>query len=782
MPLLFFGVSQLFSSLGKFIADFSKAAHLFRAHIIIVAISMFLLWYEQSVDEYRALISNAFEGGLNIWSLVTFAISSFTLLVLFPFVIWFSARWLTNHDELGKQRKMHENKQPFRNSKDTANRTLEFLPRVLAILPVLMAAYASISNSRGADGLHLLIFGGLCLLASAIWLRFFISRKPDENFNYLSKYLKAEFNKLRTFLLSFLLINLILVWSFNVKLPQLAGTLTYGVGFFIVVLVFSTFLVWAHMRTRVPYMILIGLWAGILAIFNLTDNHAVTPLITEQAEKKGKLQAPPDFNTAFSAWLENKIAEDLKRGHKPDGKTPVFVVAAAGGGIFAAQNAAFVLAKLDDSLSGNGCGEFSRNVFTISSISGGSVGAALHGALLKDQAKLASASGCKNEQTALFPKLFNILNEDLLAPVIANFATLDYPQRLIPLPVFPDRAEALENAIITAVKDNHATAERYLVEAASDLWNASSGRPALVLNTAELGSGRTVASSPFTFRERRTENSKLSARYPRENATFREILAARPTKDAKIYQPAKNCSDTLEPIDDTDAFNENRDLNLLQAAVLSARFPYASPAGTITKLVADTCGNAKDETASTENLFAVKSQYIDGGYVEASGTEQALKLVKLMRDLVAKECAPPNREGRWCNVEIHMIAITLKRDDVIPDNSYGMVLTPPIGLLSTWSRRSKTSVEAARDYFKRTNDHIGSFHLIEPHDSRKEIPLGWRLSRPTSRKLEELICAAEPENGGRGTHEILNYLRGMVTTGELPEWTCLRKKSRAPQG
>ncbi|MEP1934830.1 MAG: hypothetical protein ABJJ37_26455 [Roseibium sp.] len=765
-------------------ANASRAAHVLRAHIIVVAIATFLLWYGQTVDEYRALIYNAFSSEGNLWSLTTLTTSSLTLFVIFPFVIWFSARWLTNRDMNGNLRTKYDDQQPFRKSNDTTNWFLRWSPRILAIVPLLTIGLAAWKNSRTDDNNTLIWFTALSVVAAIAWIIFFASRTRHSYFQNITRYLKLEFAVFGIFLVSFLTVNLFLVLISDVKFPQFFGVLTYGVGFFVIVLIVSTFLVWAHMRTKVPYMILIGLWAGFWALTDRTNNHEVNLLTATKNKIGNPLQDPPDFDTAFSYWLGHKIAEDQVRNLKPNGKTPVFVVAVAGGGIFAAQNAAFVLAKLDDSLSQYGCGEFSRNVFAISGISGGSVGAALHGALLKDQAENQTASDCHNQKTHLFPKLFNVLNEDLLAPVVANFATLDYPQRLIPWPIFPDRAGALENAIKTAVKDHHQPAERYLLEAASNLWDAKSDRPALVLNTAELGSGRTVASSPFTFRGRLGENSKLSERYPRENATFREILAklakSRHSKEeVKVYFPAENCSDKLEPYEiEFDTFNENRDLSLIQAAVMSARFPYASPAGTITKLVADTCGGGE----ASEKLFAVESQYIDGGYVEASGTERALKLVKLMQKHVKNACDAGDGNVPECSVEIHMVSITLRHDDLISDKSYGLVSTPPIGLLNTWSRRSKTSVEAANAYFDRENANIGKFHQIAPYDHQKVIPLGWRLSRPTSRTLEKLICESSSNNEERykdiaAPMDSMNDLRNLVNSEGHSEWNCLDPKN-----
>ena len=281
---------------------------------------------------------------------------------------------------------------------------------------------------------------------------------------------------------------------------------------------------------------------------------------------------------------------------------------------------------------------------------------------------------------------------------------------------------------------------------ASTLWSAESGLPALVLNATELNSGRTVASSPFRL-QNGSANSSETTGFPEKDATFREILAAAP-QNATLYKPLDKCSDNLVEIKNTDVFKNDRDLSLIQAAVLSARFPYASPAGSIERLTSST--ECPETTGESGQVFAAETQYIDGGYVESSGTEQALKIVKKLQEYSENRCEglgeASDETVRWCDLKIHLIAINLRTTAMISDASYGLVLTPPLGLVKTWSQRSQSSKEEAVEYFgsdiKLKN--VGEFHPIEPFDEFNEIPLGWRLSQQTSKKLSELICTGEP--------------------------------------
>ncbi|MEP1558061.1 MAG: hypothetical protein ABJJ90_15165, partial [Lentilitoribacter sp.] len=192
-------------------ANASRAAHVLRAHIIVVAIATFLLWYGQTVDEYRALIYNAFSSEGNLWSLTTLTTSSLTLFVIFPFVIWFSARWLTNRDMNGNLRTKYDDQQPFRKSNDTTNWFLRWSPRILAIVPLLAIGLAAWKNSRTDDNNTLIWFTALSVVAAIAWIIFFASRTRHSYFQNITRYLKLEFAVFGIFLVSFLTVNLFLV-------------------------------------------------------------------------------------------------------------------------------------------------------------------------------------------------------------------------------------------------------------------------------------------------------------------------------------------------------------------------------------------------------------------------------------------------------------------------------------------------------------------------------------------------------------------------------------------
>ena len=84
--------------------------------------------------------------------------------------------------------------------------------------------------------------------------------------------------------------------------------------------------------------------------------------------------ALPQAEVAFRDWFRQRPDRDRFAGRR----YPVYVVAAEGGGIYAALHAASALGGLQDR-----CPAFADHLFAISSVSGGSLGAATFAAGLK---------------------------------------------------------------------------------------------------------------------------------------------------------------------------------------------------------------------------------------------------------------------------------------------------------------------------------------------------------------------------------------------------------------
>ena len=170
-------------------------------------------------------------------------------------------------------------------------------------------------------------------------------------------------------------------------------------------------------------------------VFGLTDNH-------QFRYKQADIQRPT-VETAFKSWLAaRKDAAAYRNAGKP---YPVYVVAAEGGGLYAAYQTAKFLARMQDL-----CPNFAQHVFAVSSVSGGSLGAAVFAGLTRSLAANDDAKPCLDklaDRGNFETRADAILSRDLLAPVVWGGLFPDFLQRFIPwpLPAF-DRARALEYA------------------------------------------------------------------------------------------------------------------------------------------------------------------------------------------------------------------------------------------------------------------------------------------------------------------------------------------------
>ncbi len=162
----------------------------------------------------------------------------------------------------------------------------------------------------------------------------------------------------------------------------------------------------------------------------------------------------------------------------------MIVVAAEGGGIRAAYWTAGVLARIQDEVP-----HFSSDLFAISSVSGGSLGAAVFSSLL------AEGMSDKLQQHAS-----RILDEDFLAPAIAAWLTGDMLQRILPFPIsYLDRSRAIERSWeLSWQKEMHTsdTANRFS-HSFDDLWknNHEYRIPSLFFNGTWVEKGRRLITS-----------------------------------------------------------------------------------------------------------------------------------------------------------------------------------------------------------------------------------------------------------------------------------------------
>jgi hypothetical protein len=249
-------------------------------------------------------------------------------------------------------------------------------------------------------------------------------------------------------------------------------------------------------RFQVPVLAVLIAAAFVWAYIPTNDNHEIRLLARETVDR-------PEAADAFKEWLRQR--PDL--ADYKDKPYPVYIITAEGGGLYAAAHAAWTLAKIQDN-----CPAFARHVFAISSVSGGSLGAALFAALVKAYPQPFDpnpTSNCHTERDTHGPMQLAVKKffaEDFLTPLLGAALFPDLVQRLWPWGIATlDRARALEDAFElawrkTAPLDNAGVAEIFS-RSSRELWSAKEDQPALLLNTTHVQSGERVVIAPFKLRE-----------------------------------------------------------------------------------------------------------------------------------------------------------------------------------------------------------------------------------------------------------------------------------------
>ncbi|HEY7669724.1 MAG TPA: hypothetical protein VH852_03715 [Hyphomicrobium sp.] len=440
------------------------------------------------------------------------------------------------------------------------------------------------------------------------------------------------------------MIALTCVAMFSLAPPWLAQTIgvmaIFGLFLIVVVVVLSTLLLWGD-KLGVPLIwILVGATL-VLTALDWNDNHQVEIVAHKREEAR-----PTELAGTFGQWL--KTRGDLDYYAKADEPYPVFVVAAAGGGAYAAHYTATFLARMQDS-----CPNFAQHVFAISGVSGGSIGASLFAGLAKLKAKNQPYVGCSLEP---FNRYFEkrtqkFFEQDFLSPVIAGALFPDLIQRLLPIPIGRfDRSRALDASLEAAWQDmvaDAATEDPMVAGAANpfknpflDLWSPQGGDeavPALVLNTTEVANGYRIVISPI-------QTGAMASMHWSKLALLHPLL------------PRGEDADTVP------------DIKLSTAAGISARFPWVLPPATVA-----TDGSMK------------RMRLVDGGYVEGSGVDVASQLVKALKAVVDRT----KRTAEPVNAKFYLIALMGYEGTPVEDPSLGEAPLPLRALISTWQTRAE---------------------------------------------------------------------------------------------
>jgi hypothetical protein len=518
-------------------------------------------------------------------------------------------------------------------------------------------------------------------------------------------------------ILSFALLVAFMVWP--VSLPQTLGApAIVMLGLVGIVLFGSMVLTYAFLAYGQPAATALALALAVLFGF-WVDNHDVR--LSEDAP--ALVRAAPAEH--YTRWRQ------AHPGYSPiAGREPVILVAASGGGIRAAYWTAANLAEAD-SLPG-----FGDNLFAISGVSGGSLGAATFTALRH-------VPGSDRSQ-ALGVRVRGVLGSDFLSPVLAGLLFPDLAQRFLPFTVrAADRQRFLELSWEQAVGASVGETANPLSRAFTELYAPPQGPalPSLLLNATLVDSGRRAIVSNLDVRGFPDTLDLLAP----DVSTHRILLSA--------------------------------------AAGASARFTYVSPAGRLTWT---------QETPAGDKLEH-RLRVVDGGYFENSGTATVMDLLTALRKAHGDRLYPilvlirndPNASAVCRRGSGHPDKdLSGDASSGIADDLLKEVATPIRALLNARTARGRLAEVGAARAVEASGGAVIEFSLAAVLQSAIEAaagdeaklallqqraiepPLGWSLSEEVRQEMDR---ALSQRLGGLDTeYEMLAALLRGDAAGYVP--------------
>lgn len=572
---------------------------------------------------------------------------------------------------------------------------------VLTVLLIIVPAISASDTMMAARNAGPLASTGLVLIAAAVILRLFI------------------WTVLRLLWLVLMLPSVLLLW-----MPRLP----FAVRRLSVILVPMVLAILAALPALVPKMLPTFLPKSpadkLISIFDNVEK-------TTSVSQGGKSGVAPAV-AGFGEWL-GKLSER----HKGDAEYPVFVIAAEGGGIYAASAISLLLAKLEER-----CPGFTDHIFAISGVSGGSIGAALYKAAYADDpiAHPSSAGVAKPNclkqvgPGPLSKRLLQITRDDHLSPVLAyvlpdlvrNIGDILYDRkRKNPCSQndgyfsWLGRDEILEKSFLTSYvrskpsqedpsaicprSDNETILTQHFKAAPEN-----EKQPALILNSTWVERAYRVAFSPFSLK---------------------------PLGEGTLYS-MEELPETFERRRANNTIEDMPDPSLLGAAVVSARFPFIMPPWA--------------PYTDRKNRWT----FVDGGYADSSGASTALELYnalkKELEDRQEKESGSPKAK-LYLLLLTDAYALDLDKISGGPLNDF---VAPFVTIINMRDNSAKRSVTRA---FSQVHDELITIQL----DQRSfPLPLGWTISDITSDiirfSLGEPEACKHPDNDSDWTVSTVN--------------------------
>jgi hypothetical protein len=452
--------------------------------------------------------------------------------------------------------------------------------------------------------------------------------------------------------------------------------------------------------TRIPIVTIAVLAVFAFELLTLSDNHKFRTLDGMPKVKR------TEVDEAFKQWITSRGDLDAYRGKNP---YPVYIVAAEGGGLYAAYHTAKVLARLQDM-----CENFAQHVFAVSSVSGGSFGAAVFAALAQGgRARNGEYKRCDETYTRK-PDGFEVnaekvLTPDFLSPLAWAGLFPDFAQRFLPVRIYAlDRATALEKSF-------------------EDAWRRQPSDPGLFTNSFfALCSPGSTQCAP-----RDVASPALLLNATNVETGMQMVLSPMYLGYTYVSKVGK--------VEDFYRSDEMRQLPLSTAVGLSARFPWVLPVGWHEFMTTSASGETRNYRMS----------FVDGGYYDASGVATAENLAQYLLWYLRDSPDKPNLGDIVPAINIIMITGSYQpvekffetKQEVL---SSGEVAAPLTAFWQSWRARGaalpiETAADRGKGPYVAKSAQFDNYYL--------PLPLGWQLGKLSRLYLD--LFSGRPENCGK---------------------------------
>jgi hypothetical protein len=458
------------------------------------------------------------------------------------------------------------------------------------------------------------------------------------------------------------------------------------------------------------------------------------------------------LDEAVAQWASAngcKITIPARVGNEPDCPSPV-IVAAAGGASRASFFLGAVIGKLIDERQGTDSRNyrpFEKQLFAISGVSGGSVGAVMTYAALADGKRQQVAVGSDRETRSSPPCVDSrasgdrqwfmtetgelgpanqpgvswksclelMLSGDFLSPVFASLLGTDL------VGIGHDRAVTLEQAWERRYSDM--TGRNTLAETMSSVRSRATAQhvwlPILFLNGTSVETGRRIITSDIQTSRVGPQNPQHETSETSDNALFRDFYDLNELLGSSSRSEAQNTAFGYERKLSVLRSSE-KDVALSTAGTMSARFPFISPHGTI---------------RGRDHQFV--DHVVDGGYFENFGATTALELAQVLYNryrltptlmLVDNE---PSTSAMEC-------VFPEGEEKSIPEaNSINLFTDFSSTLHAMLETRTARATLAAVELCGFAKDTKGTFAYIRVRpESEKPLSMSWWLSKHVQKYLD----------------------------------------------